>query len=264
MMEVNQKLILKLEYDKPIPVENIATMFKALDDDFKYFLKKNPPANPDAEVTLAIKEINKGSQIYELIPVIGATLFPYLNGESIFQYASMLKQVYDVYIKKPQNTVSYNGNYTKKDIENKSNILSPVVGKGGMSLNIYANNSDNQTVNISIGKNDAQQIYENIVSDIVEINDYQELELKNKKLKIFQVRDTAQDKWDKGIIEELYNKPVSLTYSSEEIKNKLLSFSTNIFNGYYRVNGKALLDNGAIKGYKVEEIIDFEEIIQER
>lgn len=263
-MEANQKFILKLEYEKPIPIENIATMFKALDDDFKYFIKKNPPVNPNAEVTLAIKEINKGSQIYELIPVIGATLFPYLNGESLYQYACLLKQVYDVYIKKPQNTVTYNGNYTKKDIENKSNILSPVVENGGVSLIIYANNSDNQTVNINLGKNDAKTIYDNITSDVTEITDFQELELVNKKLKIYQVRDTAQDKWDKGIIEELYNKPVSITCTSEEIKKKLLSFSANIFNGYFKINGKALLENGTIKGYKIEEIIDFEEIIQER
>ncbi len=42
-MEANQKFILKLEYEKPIPLENIATMFKALDDDFKYFIKKILP-----------------------------------------------------------------------------------------------------------------------------------------------------------------------------------------------------------------------------
>lgn len=253
-MDADQKLILKIDYSKPILASDMAIMFKALDEDFKLYLKENKPMVDDCEVKLALKEIRKGSHIYEFIPLIGTSLFPYLNGESLFQYAEYLKFFYENFIKKeaPNNTIY--GDYSKKELEMKRNILCPVIDDQSSAIIINATGHANQTINFNIQNQEATKIQESIDKYLCENEILTELPFSDKTLTIYQARKDIKSIGDRGIIFDLCPKPLQLYFEPMALKTSLLSFSENIFNSNFRVNGQILLNEGNIKAYKIQEI----------
>ena len=246
------RLVIKITNNKPIELLDLTKSLVAFVNQFDSYVSENGQRKEDREAKLYVKEIKSGSVIFELVEFASKTAIPFLeNANIIIGFAGYLKKAYDFY-KGDQSDSSIV--YSNSDCKELSQIINPVANDNGSQINISAtinNNTENTFVITSMEANALQNILEKAIKQ----NKSPELDDSIKKkvlLKWWQTRSDIKAKsGNKGVIDELSEKPMSILFEDETLNEEMLHGDYNPNETVFVVDVKLQTVGGKLAAYKV-------------
>lgn len=259
------KLVIEINNKKPIELEDLTKSLISFANEFENYIAEHGQRKEDREAKLYVKEIRTGSVILELVEFASKTAIPFLeNASTIIGFAGHLKDAYNFLMGKSTEKEPPI-EFTNTEYKDLSQIVNPVANDNGSQINISAtvnNHIENQIVINSLEANALQ----NIIEKALQQNKVPALEDDTKRkvlLKWWQMRSDVKAKaGNKGIIDELSNKPMNIIFEDEKLNEEMLHGDYNPNEVAYVVDVKLQTVGGKLVAYKVvrfHEVIDLNE-----
>lgn len=211
-------LVFKIDNKEPVELASLTKSMFAVSSQFDKF---NLKSGQNSNAKLYVKEVRRGSIIIELFDVsVLAGVIPFVeNINVVVEFAGYLKNVFNFFTNNT-NTEEV-PNLTVSDCEELSNILNPIALDNGSNLNIYVKGSNNN-VNVNIPSIEANAIQNKLK---VEKEKLKQKELKDvfhkQILTLYQAVD--KKKGNKGLIENITDKPLGLIFKNDSDREKILT-----------------------------------------
>lgn len=244
------RLVIEIKNKQPLELLDLTKSLVSLASQFNNYASKYGDSKENREAKLYVKEIRSGSVILELIEMATIGVLPYLeNINTIVGFAEYVKTSFNYFLgksdKKPDLTI--------QDHKELSQIINPVANDNGSQINVSTTINGNVEVHLhvnSIEANAIQNVLEKQLKSLKapEISD----DIKTKVLLTwYQARnDMKSNVGNKGIIEDLSQKPMNIIIDDDAIKNEMLH-KENPFTTVFVVDVKLQHVNGKIAAYKV-------------
>lgn len=260
MQETNDvRLIIEIHNKRPLELLDLTKSLVSVASQFESFVSKNGDSKESREAKLYVKEIRSGSVILELIELATVGVIPFLeNTNTILGFAKFAKEAYDFYLgksdKKPDLELS--------DCRELSQIVNPIATDGGSQLNLSTTINGNVVLHLHLNSIDANAI-QNVCQKEIKQSRVPEIDDDIEKavlLTWYQARnDMKSSTGNKGIIESLSQKPMNITFETDELKDKMLH-GENPFTTVFVVDVKKQNVNSKLVAYKVIKLHETFEI----
>lgn len=244
----DDNLIYKLDNIEGVEIDTLCKSLKAINDEYQRFTNNHK--------RLVVKEIRKGSGIFEFIEQIIVPVFASMEvANTLVQFAEYLSIAKDIILKK-KDKLPNDIPLTKATIENVTSMLSPVI------------NGNNNTVNIivgaqpimSVGQSEFREIKTNSTRTLKELKSnrqlFQENQVYNKVLfQWVQTRFDSTKFGNRGVIKQVQDKPVKVIFADDnsEAKSEMTTSSHGIDwqKVKYIVDVETMVNDGNIVAYKI-------------
>lgn len=141
--------------------------------------------------------------------------------------------------------------FTNSSLENLDDIIKPVTrANGSVSIKIEGNNNSDIIINQFLGKDEAREIHENIKIEKEKLVEGERILKKNVLLELDRA-SRHYDDTDRGIIKSVSEKPETVIFLHEILKNKV---KNNPFNMNYIVDVEILTINDVVSAYYISAI----------
>ena len=248
------RLRITIKTGQPIEAKDVAEMLVGLNDEYIWYMVGHHRLKKKDVKGLAISEVSKGSQIYDLIPILIGGL---QVANSIFDFTGHLKKGFDKYLgdgkKNPQSV----DNTTSANSKNILKILKPVVSDNGTQINIGTLH-----LNINVTEVQAKTIQQGIIEQLTnskidaldllgreqikgfeesvsQIERPKELDQKDTVAKLITtivIKNQVLFYWelnsegevtDKGYIESLHHKPHIVVFGNNQVEDEMTNSMSN-------------------------------------
>lgn len=254
------RLVIKIENKNPIELIDLTKSLVSLASQFDSFVSKNADCKENREAKLYVKEIKSGSVILELIELATVGMIPFIeNTNTIIGFAKFCKETFNYFLKnkgeKPE--------LTSTDYKDFSTILTPVAKDNGSQFNISTNINGNLNLHVHLNSTETNAI-QNIIK-----KEFDRLKIPEQTNEIqpsvlmtwYQARNDLKSKiGNKGVIEELSQKPLNITFDNDELKERMLHSDINPFNTAYVVDVKIQTIQDKPAAYKVIKLHEYFDI----
>lgn len=248
------KLVIAIHNKKPIELLELTKSLVAFANQFDNYVSINGERKEDRQAKLYVKEIRSGSVIFELVEFASKTAIPFLeNASTIIGFSGHLKQAYDFIMGKPVKSDNPTI-FTNSEYKDLSQIVNPVANDNGSQINISAtinNHIENQFI---INSHDANAV-QNLIEKALKESKLPEIENDTKTkvlLKLWQIRTDIKAKaGNKGIIDELSDKPMNIVFEDEKLNEEMLHSDYNPNEVVFVVDVKLQTVGGKLAAYKV-------------
>jgi len=250
------RLVIEILNKEPLELIELTKSLVSLGSQFERFVQKNGENKEDREAKLFVKEIKSGSVILHLIETSTVGILPFLeNVNTVIGFAKHCKKIYEFYLNPIKDASSSTAlDIDATDIKELSSIINPTALDNGSQFNINATINGNVTVNLSLNSNEANAIQNRFKTEIENLKQPDAVEAEYVKVLFYwhqAKNDLDTDKGNKGVIEEITAKPLSVIFQSEEIKEQMLKGQTNPFTHAYEVDTKIQTIKGKPAVYKI-------------
>ena len=239
-----ESLSIKIDRDTPISLDDLTIGLNSISYLYSNFTKGNKNAK------LLVKEVNKSSILLTLISNVNS-IAPLVSGladaTNLLQFCQYLELLKDICIAL-KNDSSIPSNVTKNNILSfKKNCQ--LIKNTNDSL-LYTVNAPNNQGNIEVNINggESKKIDENVS---LFFKDDKDDKIKLKQLFTWvQINFEKTNTGNKGLIENIYPKPLKVTFEEESIKKEMMS-GDNWQNMGYIVDVEVQIMNNEPMVYKV-------------
>lgn len=247
-MSDNNSLIFTIKNKGPIELIDLSNSFLSLGNQYQRFLEKGE--NPyGQELKLFVKEVKPGSIIAELFTqpslAVGALAFAE-NYITIINFLKYLKESYDYFsgIKKEKDYT-----YQKNDLKDLSSIVEPVAKDNGSQM-IFQNC---ENIYFGIDFTNANVIQNKIRNEMEKIP--RSVSLTNVPFKLYQSRIPKDlTTGYKSIIETVSDKPITTSFETELIRDKIVDTLENPFHRSFIVNANVTFEENIPVRYHITYI----------
>jgi len=258
-------LLIEIKNKKPLELMDLTKSFVALASQFNSYVSENGDSKVTREAKLFVKEIRTGSIIMELYEIATIGVLPFVeNVNTIVGFAGYIKDAYNFLLGKSDEKPT---EFTSNDYRELSQIVNPVANDNASQINISAtiNNHIENQFNISSLEANAVQ---NVIDKAIKELKVPELanDIKTKVLlKWWQTRTDVKAKaGNKGVIDELSDKPMNITFEDENLNEEMLHKDYNPNETVYVVDVKLQTVSGKLVAYKVVKLHETFEIEDDR
>lgn len=254
-MEAQTPLRIEYKNTKPIEVSVFTNSLSSIGSQYKKFaLSKYGAAYSPQEAKLYIEKITEGSIITELVPYAVFALPLASNINTVVEFSKNLKLLLDSLLHNTK-TEGYYASVTQGDLTDVQQILAPIAQDGSSQLIIAPQIAENATLIINLNSIEAGSIRDSASRKIYELKEPVEGFHSKVLLYFYQARDDYNSKsGDLGVIESISGKPVKTIFDTDELKQRFLGTTENIFKQAFIVDIQALTIQGKIKTYKVSHL----------
>lgn len=249
------KFIIHIENKKPIELDDLSTSMRAMANLYNRFNKANPISNESKDAKLYVTKISEGSIVIELQDVLFPTIIPFIeNANSIVEFAKHIKGLINKFSTSKPSTDEYVSIDDCKDI---GEIITPVAKDNASQSNYSAVVNGNVILNIELNSKQSKEILENTKSFIIDSKKTEIIDdvVTRVLLSMYQVRNTQNSKvGNKGIIEDISDKPMNISFVSDDLQKEMLSTEINPLTTIFEVDIKIKTVNGTIKAYQIQKI----------
>lgn len=244
------KLTIEIQNNKPIELTSIIDMFSGLGNSYNKFVVETEGFELTQQTRLYVKEVRKGSQIYELVDLVPA-IIPFVeNTNAVFEFTKHLKSAYDYFTGKSDIRPKLDST----DIKNMAKIVEPTIKDNGSALNFSATYQENHIHYHldSIETNAAQNRMKLELASLKEPDH----SLKEKVVFYWYVAkdNMISQTGDRGIIESIYHKDLKVIFDNPLIKEQMLKITENPFQQAYIVDVKVETIEERPVLYKITQI----------
>lgn len=251
------RLVIKIENKEPIELFDLTKSLVSLATQFNSYVDKHGDTKENKEAKLYVKEIKSGSVIFELVEYATAGLIPFVdNFNTIMGFTKYLKSIFDFFLKqegeKPEISPS--------DYKELSAIINPVAKDSGSQYNISTVVNGNVELHFHVNAVESNAMQNMFKSEIEKskLPDQIDEVKQSVLLTWFQARNDLNSKiGNKGVIEDLSEKALNITFDSEELKEKMLHSDINPFNMVYVVDVKIQTVQDKPVAYKVVKLHEY-------
>jgi hypothetical protein len=245
------RLVVRIENSQPIELLDLTKSLVSLASQFDKFTSKFGTDKESREAKLYVKEIKTGSVIIELQELATLGLIPFAeNINTILDFTHYLQKA-TRYVLSGKNQKP---ELSPTDYRELSAIINPVAKDSGSQINVSTTINGNVEFNFHLNSNDSnalQNIYKNEIEkgrSPETINDIHE----KVAMTLWQARTDLKSKvGNKGIVEEISNKPMNITFETDSIKEEMLLGNMNPFKSVFIVDLKIQTVHGQPAVYKI-------------
>jgi hypothetical protein len=243
---------------RPIELLDLTASLLAIGEQYRRFAEDQFETGSD-DYRLYVREVRTGSIIIDLItyatqPQIIAPFAPILieftrelgDWFEFFKGVKDAKDIKDLVIGK-----------SKKDLQQLSDIIEPAAKDVGSSIHITAGQGAVIMVNSSINSTEANA-GQNVLRRYIDHIPVPTTGVHHDQvLYWYQMRhDHATKPGDKAVIERIWNKPVKVRITSDEIKRRMLDDEDNPFRKFYVVDVDVTESQGRPVLYRILDVKD--------
>jgi hypothetical protein len=262
---------IRLCFSQPAELLDLVDLFAAISSQFERYMKSNYP-DLDQHAKLYVRHIREGSIIIELVPIMQTIIGTMDYTLIVDNFVQRYKDALHTYLSggKKESTRQEIRDY----LGSVRAIARDTDGKAVISSAEYKETKTSKRVSFEFTTDQAREARNTLEAQNVQI-ELPALEVHNRVLMRFYQQNIAEPKigsrktGEKGIIESISLKPLSIIYETELAKERIYyekkEDEHNIFHkGFYvdcyveRVNGKPV----AYRIFDVHEIIDLPEDIE--
>ncbi|RZK45895.1 MAG: hypothetical protein EOO97_00290 [Pedobacter sp.] len=140
------KLTIEIKNSRPVDLAALVDMFSGLNNGYNKYVNEHENFELNQETKLFVREVRKGSQIYELVQLAPLAI-PFIeNVNSIIEFGSHLKTAFDYLLGKSSEKPAVDS----ADLKNIAKVVEPIVKDNGAQLNLTATYQTNKiTYNIN-------------------------------------------------------------------------------------------------------------------
>lgn len=248
----------EIENVRPIELRDLNTSLTAIADQYSRFAGERSEG-PAEDFRLYVREVRTGSIIIDLItyatqPQMLAPVAPVL-----IEFTKELGEWFEFFkgVKDAKDIKEMIAGKSKKDLQQLSDLVEPAARDPGSSINIKAArgaiviiNSRITSTEANAGQNLLRRHIDHIQVPTTGIH-------RDQVLYWYQVRhDLAAKPGDKAVIERIYDKPVRVRITSDEIKRTMIDDPANPFKRFYLVDVDVTESEGRPVLYKILEVKD--------
>lgn len=245
--EAQPSIIVEYKNERPVDLLDLTASLAAFGEEFKNFAAERGDGSAPR---LVIHEMRVGSIIAELIPWLERLDF-------LFQYREYVGSFMTNWQDLLQRVLNLSDNaraIPKPTLRNIRNFVSATAKDNASQLNIVA--QDNATRNIVINNiilqsPQAATIARN-ASYLLARDVPAEEAFAGEPLTLFQMRDAKVG--DMGYIDRFSEKPVKLTFASEQTKNSILHHSENPWHTIFFVSGVVKTSAGQVAAFHIRSL----------
>lgn len=220
----------------------------------------------EGEVKVYVKEVRKGSIEAELIPFAYNTLITVMDHHQIAtNFVRNLGSKIEAISKKGGRLPDP----TKTELTELAKIASAVAndpnGKATISALNYKKTPKNVECSVQFNTHEARQSLQVIDAQFEEISKITDFDHEGKLLTFFQSNRKDSDKsGEKGIIEDIDPRPLSIVYASdlakERIKSEMLNGDKNVYKLGFFVDVNVQMKSGRPVAYRIKSVSDVIEL----
>ena len=262
MDEGGAAVVITLNLAEPVELSDFVATFAGFGGQFERFIRSERP-DLEGQVKVYVKEVRKGSMeavmiIASVYPQIITTIdhlmigtdFVKRVGKSIAAFAS------------PGGRLP---NATKGELTDIVDTIMATAndpdGRAAIKSMRYTKEGEKLDFAIEFDTSQARQAIQQIEGQFREIAAVTDFDHENKLLTFYQSNRKEDGKTgDKGIIEDISPKPLSVIYASdlarERIKSVMLAGDRNIFKLGFFVDVNVATKNGQPVAYRIKSVID--------
>jgi hypothetical protein len=235
-----KSLIFKIENKRPIELIDLTKSLFSVSNQFSDYVSRVGNSKEEREAKLYIKEIKSGSVIIELIEYASVGMIPFIeNVNTIVGFADNLKRAIKYYLtdegEKPETTIN--------DLKDIATILNPVAKDKGSQMFVHTTINGNVELTINLNSNDANTVQNRIKQEILglKIEEILNDTYERVALKLYQARSDIRSKTgNKGIIEEIDEKPLNIVFHNDKTKEQILQAEINPLKSIFIVDVKII------------------------
>lgn len=250
-----EPIVLEIEYTNKhaVALKDLTSSLNALASEYRAAQKRTATTFEQDKAELYITRIRQGSIIAELAPYAVAGMALVENANSLMDFCSHLRETYDYVLGRLARSLSVE----KQNVQNLIKIVEPVIRESGAQLNINApiNVGDGGTFNLVINTGEAREVKERGKIILERLDAPRTEAIDNVRLYWYQARnEKASSAGDRAIIPEISDKPAKVIFSTERIKERMLTDEANPFKMAYRVDVVADLKGNKPKLYRIVKV----------
>ena len=241
-------LIYKVDNIEGVEIDTLCGSLKAIGEEYRRFTNNSKK--------LVVKEIRKGSGIFEFIEQIVVPVFAAMETtNTLVQFGEYISNVKDVIIKK-KDKLPNNIPLTKTSVENVNSMFSPVINGNNNTVNIYIGT----TPVVSMGQPEYQEMKTKSAQTLKELKSNKQQFFKNQIYNkvLFQWVQTRFDSTkfgNRGVINQIQEKSAKVIFADDnsDTKAEMTTSSHGIDwqKVKYFVDVETIVSDGNIVAYKI-------------
>lgn len=250
MAEAQPSIIVEYKNERPIELLDLTSSLAAFGEEFKDFAAERGFSGQPPR--LFVHNMREGSIIAELIPWMEQIDFMLKHRDEIAGFMANWQEILQAVLNLTDKAKSID----RPTLRNARSFVAPIAKDGGAQLNVIAQDNSAPTVNINvinIRSDEAETIARN-AGYLLARGVPTEEPFTGEPMTLFQMRDARAG--DMGYIDRFSEKPVKLTFASEETKNAILHHSDNPWDTIFFVSGVVKTSGGAVAAYHVRSLDD--------
>lgn len=248
LAETQPSIVVEYKNERPIELLDLTASLAALGEQFKHFIAEHEAV--DFAPRLYVHQIRPGSIIAELIPWLQQADFVLKHREELAGFVTHWREILEAILHLNNRAKSIQ----KPTLRSVRNFVAPIAKDNGAQLNIITQDNAAPTVNvlvINMRSEEAKMISHN-AGHLLARGVPTEEAFDNEPLTLFQMRDARAG--DMGFIDRFSEKPVKLTFASDETKNAILHHSDNPWDTIFFVSGVVKTAGGNVAAYHIRAL----------
>lgn len=259
MNEDGEAIVFTLDLKQPVEINDFISAFAGLGAQFEKYLKSEHP-DLQGDVKIYVKEVRKGSIEAELIPLAYNTIVTALDH---FQIVGKFLRGVSARL----NTLSQKGgrlpDTSKTELTAITDTIAAVAndpdGKATIRAVRYKKTKATTEFALEFDTTSARVATAEIEAQYREISKVTDFDHEGKLLTFFQSnRKDSEKTGEKGIIEEICQRPLAVVYASElareRIKSEMLSGDRNIYKLGFFVDVNVSTRAGKPVAYRIKAV----------
>lgn len=235
-----QDIRLQIHIDNTLPIQlsDLNNALSALNSQYTSYVKRHREKNISSTTRLYVKEVRKGSAIFELVDMLPAVavVIPFMeNANTIIGFAEYCRDALGYFLGKKQNRP----NLTVDDCRDMSNLVSPIIADHGAKMGIGTVINGDVNVYVNTNNTEANAIQNAVRAEIKKLSATEQTDIYEKAIMTWAQASSniANDTKNKGVIDTIYpDKALKILFKDEETKRQMLYGSENPFTYAYEVD----------------------------
>ncbi len=247
-------LRIEIKNQKPLELLELTKSLISLANQFNSYVTEHGQTKNDREAKLYVKEIKSGSVIMELVEFASKTAIPFAeNVSTIVGFAGHLKKVYNFFLGKEKELPN---TFNQSDYKDLSQIVNPIANDNAAQLNVSTTVNGDLNLYLTLNSTESNAVQHIIEKKSKELKLPSTISATNNKvlLTLYQMRTDIKAKaGNKGIIEDIHDKPLNLIFDDESINQSMLHGDFNPNDKIFVVDVIVQTSGGKPAAYKITQ-----------
>lgn len=257
-MSTGAHLQITINNRNPIELLDLTKSLAAFSNQFQKFITKSEKPVIGGEAVLYVHEIKTGSIIVQLQELFTQSVLPFAENTTIMlDFALYLKMGINYFLKKEPTTYPM----SVEEYKDFSAIVEPIAKDNASQLNISTVVNGNVELHFHINSTESNAV-QNIIKHEMKalrmpVEDGEGI-LKRQTLTFYQARNDPKSKQgNKGTIEDITDKHLNISFTSDEIMTEMLHGETNPLDTAYVVDVSIENIKGKPAIYKIHKFHEY-------
>lgn len=245
-------LQIKIDNKKPVELISITSSLLSLNNQYISYVKYHASENIKSEARLYVKEIKKGSMIFELVDIAIGVL-PFMETtNTIIGFANYCCDMLGYFLgKSDRDNVSIN------DSKDYSNFVNPIIADNNAVIHIGTVINGNYNLMLGITNTEANAIQNTARLEIEKLSAIDRVNLYKQVLMTWEQAssDIKNNTKNKGVIDSIFpNKAFKVLFENEDIKSAMLYGDNNPLTCVYEVDVRVETSQNKPVAYRITHL----------